>query len=51
MEISTKLRLLTGENPSGYLTTNDLELAAYVAYLHLFSGVHICILVDKTDEE
>ena len=29
--------LLTDENPSGYLTINDLEIAVYVAHLHNFA--------------
>ena len=30
-----KSHILTNENPQGFLTINDLELAAYIAHLHL----------------
>ena len=29
--------ILTDENPQGFLTINDLDLAAYIAHLHLFA--------------
>ena len=29
--------ILTDKNPVGFLTINDLELAAYIAHLHLFA--------------
>ena len=32
-----KANILTDENPQGYLTINDLELAAYIANIHLFA--------------
>ena len=32
-----RANILTDENPNGFLTINDLELAAYIAHLHLFA--------------
>ena len=29
--------ILTDENPNGFLTINPLELAAYIAHLHMFA--------------
>ena len=29
--------ILTDENPQGFLTINDMELAAYITHLHLFA--------------
>ena len=45
--------ILTDTNPTGFLTINDLELAAYIAHLHLFAPCmaplkHIYIGVDNT---
>ena len=53
---STKRRLLTDSNLGGKLTINDLELAAYVAHLHLFAPKmahleHIRTLVNNTEAE
>ena len=31
-----RANILTDENPQGFLTINDLEMAAYIAHLHLF---------------
>ena len=56
METSTKYRLLTDNNPGGYLTPNESELAVYVAHLHLFAPnmsplEYIRTMVDKTAPE
>ena len=39
LTFSTAIRanILTDENPNGFLTINDLELAAYIAHLNLFA--------------
>ena len=48
--------ILTDDNPNGFLTINNLELAAYVAHLHLFAPhmaplEHIFTGVDNTAAE
>ena len=48
--------ILTDKNPAGFLTINDLELAAYIAHLHLFAPCmapleHISTGVDNTAAE
>ena len=48
--------ILTDENLNGFLTINDLDLAEYIAYLHLFAPrmaplKHISTGVDNTAEE
>ena len=45
--------ILTDKNPTGFLTINDIELAAYIAHLHLFAPKmapleHISTGVDNT---
>ena len=54
---STAIRanILTDKNTAGFLTINDLELAAYIAHLHLFAPLmapleHISTGVDNTAE-
>ena len=39
LTFSTAVRadILTDDNPQGFLTINDLELAVYIAHLHLFA--------------
>ena len=39
LTFSTAIRdkMITNENPQGFLTTNNLELAAYIAHLHLLA--------------
>ena len=39
LKFSTSIRanILTDENPQGFLTIHDLELAAYISHLHLLS--------------
>ena len=32
-----RANILTDKNPAGFLTINNLELAAYIAHLHLFA--------------
>ena len=58
LTFSTVIRahILTDENPNGYLTINDLELAAYIAHLHLLAPrmaplEHISTGVDITAAE
>ena len=56
MDISTKCQLLIDNSHCGDLTINDLELAMYVAHLHLFAPKmdpleYIGTLVDNTDTE
>ena len=58
LTFSTTIRahILTDANPTGFLTINDLELAAYIAHLHLFAPrmaplEHISIGVDNTATE
>ena len=51
-----QVNILTDENPHGFLTINDLELAAYITHLHLFaprtaSLEHIATWVDNTAAE
>ena len=55
---STAIRahMITDENTNGFLTINDLELAAYIAHLHLFAPrmaplEHISTGVDNTAAE
>ena len=48
-----KAHILTNENPQGFLTINDLELAEYITHLHLFASSmapleHITTGVDNT---
>ena len=58
LTFSTAIRanILTDKNPAGFLTINDLELAAYIAHLHLFAPrmaplEHISTGVDNTATE
>ena len=58
LTFSTAIRanILTDENPNGFLTINDLELAAYISHLHLFAPCmapleHISTGVDNTAVE
>ena len=49
-------RLTTNENLARYLTINELELAAYVAHLHIFVPLmapleHILTKVENTAAE
>ena len=39
LSFSTAIRanILTDDNPQGFLTINDLELAAYISHLHIFT--------------
>ena len=39
LTFSTAIRanIITDKNPTGFLAINDLELAAYIAHLHLFA--------------
>ena len=39
LPFSTAIRakILTDENPEGFLTINNLELAAYITHLHFFT--------------
>ena len=51
-----RAHILTDTNPTGFLTINDLELAAYIAHLHLFTPhmtplEHISTGVDNTAAE
>ena len=51
-----RANILTDENPKGFLTINDLEMAPYIAHLHLFSPhmkplEHIITGVDSTAAE
>ena len=55
---STAIRanILTDDNPKWFLTINDLELAAYIAHLHLFAPhknplEHITTGVENTDAD
>ena len=55
---STAIRahILTDDNPNGFLTINDLELAAYISHMHLFAPrmaplEHISTGVDNTTAE
>ena len=34
---SIQTHILTDDNPHGFLTINDLDLAAYISHLHLFN--------------
>ena len=54
VDSATKRRLLTDANPGRELTINNLELAAYIAHLHLFEPrmahlKHIRTLVYNTE--
>ena len=58
LTFSTAIRahILTDDNPRGFLTINDLELAAYIYHLHLFAPhmsplKHISTGVDNTAAE
>ena len=56
LNTAIQANILTNENPQGFLTINDLELAAYIAHLHLFAPRmapldHIATGVDNTDAE
>ena len=58
LTFSTAIRanILTDKNPVGFLTINDLELAAYIAHLYLFAPrmatlEHISTGVDNTAAE
>ena len=58
LTFSTAIRanITTDKNPTGFLTINDLELAAYIAHLHLFAPrmaplEHISTGVDNTAAE
>ena len=58
LTFSTSIRanILTDKNPAGFLTINDLDLAAYIAHLHLFAPrmaplEHISTGVDNTAAE
>ena len=51
-----KANILTDDNPHGFLTINNLELAAYIAHLHLFAPRmapldHITTGIDNTGAE
>ena len=51
-----RANILTDENPNGFLTINELELAAYIAHLHLFAPrmeplEHITTGVENTAAE
>ena len=53
---TTSQRLLSNDNQSRYLTTNDLELANYVAHIHIFAPLmdtleHIFTKADNTAAE
>ena len=37
MLVAIRASILTDKNPAGFLTINDLELAVYIAHLHLFA--------------
>ena len=41
LTFSTAIRanILTDKNPTGFLTINDLVLAAYIAHLHLLIAI------------
>ena len=56
MLASIQAHILIDENPNGFLTINDLELAAYISHLHLFAPhmaplEHISTGVDNTAAE
>ena len=58
LTFSTAIRanILTDKNPTGFLTINNLKLAAYIAHLHLFAPrmaplEHISTGVDNTAAE
>ena len=58
LTFSTAIRanILTDKNPAGFLAINDLELAAYIAHLHLFAPrmaplEHISTGVENTAAE
>ena len=58
LKFSTAIRanIHTNENSQGFLTINDLDLAAYIAHLHLFAPhmaplEHISTGVDNTTAE
>ena len=58
LTFSTAIRanILANKNPQGFLTINDLELAAYISHLHIFSPrmaplEHIETGVDNTATE
>ena len=51
-----RTNILTDENPKGFLTINDLEMAAYIAHLHFLAPrmkplKHITTEVDNTAAE
>ena len=58
LTFSTAIRanILTDKSPAGFLTINDLDLAAYIAHLHLLALhmaplEHISTGVDNTATE
>ena len=58
LTLSTAIQanILTDENPQGFLTINDLDLAAYIPHLHLFTShiaqlEHITTGIDNTVAE
>ena len=58
LTFSTSIRanILTDENSNGFLTIKDLEMAAYIAHLHLFAPrmmplEHISTGVENTAAE
>ena len=58
LTFSTAIRanMITDKNPTGFLAINDLELAAYIAHLHLFAPrmaplEHISTGVENTAAE
>ena len=34
---TTQANILTDENPQGFLTINDLEMAAYITHIHFLA--------------
>ena len=51
-----RAKIIPDDNPQGFLTINDLELAAYFSHLHIFAPCmepleHISIEVDNTDAD